>query len=603
MIAESASTVPEYALIVSEKGGQERRTAFRSNELTVGRVQGNDVVLPKGNVSKRHARILYREGRFIVTDLNSTNGTYVNRQRIAQATIVREEDSIFIGDFVIRVELASEGPSSQPDTPRRELEAPIPTMTPEPDLGAQQVHHHSSAPSWDRLAADEVSSRTSSGPPARATEPPPPAAEVSNASQRFADVSAGHRKAVAQVIERLIAKNGKPALEPSERDKKEVEIQGSQIVDQLLVDGLIIAGTSRDAVLQQVKDEMLDVGPLRELLRDLAVTAIAISRFDELIETRDGRQQVCPPGFSSAASLELALARLAARSGAPLGDESSVERVLQGGFRLSALLGAVVPDGPLGVIEKPRRIKSSLDDLVRRGAISRAMATFLGQCVQARLNLLVVGPRDEGLQVVLGALATAARERIVTISDFDEFITESDSTVRLDLSQARGNAKSLFDVASSLPQARLLITLSDPEVTVAALDALGGGVSGVMASLRASSLSRALLRLPADLAGAHGRISLEVATAWLQSSFDIVIEVARLRDGRIRVLRIAEVGVDERGALEAHDIFRFSVSRVAAGGAVEGSFAPSGQIPKVLGQLQVYGVRLESSMFSRPPSK
>lgn len=601
MIAESASTVPEYSLIVSEKGGQERRTAFRSNELTVGRVQGNDVVLPKGNVSKRHARILYREGRFIVTDLNSTNGTYVNRQRIAQATIIREEDSIFIGDFVIRVEMASEGPSSQPDTPRRELQAPIPTMMPEPDLGAQQVHHHSSAPSWDRLAAEEVSARSSSGPPARATEPP--AAEVSNASQRFADVSAGHRKAVAQVIERLIAKNGKPALEPSEHDKKEVEIQGSQIVDQLLVDGLISVGTSGDAVLQQVKDEMLDVGPLRELLRDLAVTAIAISRFDELIETRDGRQQVCPPGFSSAASLERALARLAARSGAPLGDESRVERVLQGGLRLSALLGAVVPDGPLGVIEKPRRIKSSLDDLVRRGAISRAMATFLGQCVQARLNLLVVGPRDEGLQVVLGALATAARERIITISDFDEFITESESTVRLDLSQARGNAKSLFDVASSLPQARLLVTLSDPEVTVAALDALGGGVSGVMASLRASSLSRALLRLPADLAGAHGRISLEVARAWVQSSFDLVIEVARLRDGRIRVLRIAEMGVDERGALEPHDIFCFSVSRVAAGGAVEGSFAASGQIPKVLGQLQVYGVRLETSMFSRPPSK
>lgn len=139
MVAESANTVPEYTLVVSEKGNAERRLAFRVGELTVGRVQGNEVVLPKGNVSKRHARILYREGRFIVTDLNSTNGTYVNRQRIAQATIVREEDTILIGDFSIRVELlASEPPPSDPATPRREFEAPIPTLTPAPTWRAKR---------------------------------------------------------------------------------------------------------------------------------------------------------------------------------------------------------------------------------------------------------------------------------------------------------------------------------------------------------------------------------------------------------------------------------------------------------------------------------
>ena len=83
-----------FAIIISEKGGQERREQFDKNEITVGRVQGNDLLLPKGNVSKRHARIVFRDGRFIVTDLKSTNGSYVNGHRIAQATIVREGDKI-----------------------------------------------------------------------------------------------------------------------------------------------------------------------------------------------------------------------------------------------------------------------------------------------------------------------------------------------------------------------------------------------------------------------------------------------------------------------------------------------------------------------------
>src|SRR5580692_4572035 len=93
-----------FSIIISEKGGAERRETFESNEINVGRVQGNDLMLPKGNVSKHHARLLFRDARFIVTDLKSTNGTYVNGRKISQATIVREGDKIYIGDFVLRLE-------------------------------------------------------------------------------------------------------------------------------------------------------------------------------------------------------------------------------------------------------------------------------------------------------------------------------------------------------------------------------------------------------------------------------------------------------------------------------------------------------------------
>src|SRR6476660_7475316 len=93
-----------FTIIISEKGGAERRETYDKNEINVGRVQGNDLMLPKGNVSKHHARLLYRDGRFIVTDLKSTNGTYVNGRKIAQATIVREGDKIYIGDFILRID-------------------------------------------------------------------------------------------------------------------------------------------------------------------------------------------------------------------------------------------------------------------------------------------------------------------------------------------------------------------------------------------------------------------------------------------------------------------------------------------------------------------
>ena len=85
------------AVIIHEKGGQPRRQEFNKSEVTIGRVQGNDIILPKQNVSKRHSRIVVKDGKFIIVDLKSTNGTYVNGQRIKRIPLDFETD-IYIGE-------------------------------------------------------------------------------------------------------------------------------------------------------------------------------------------------------------------------------------------------------------------------------------------------------------------------------------------------------------------------------------------------------------------------------------------------------------------------------------------------------------------------
>ncbi len=93
-----------FTVVVQEKNGKTQRLQFNKNEITVGRVQGNDIVLPKGNVSKRHSKIVFKEGKFIVVDLKSTNGTYVNGHKIASPQVIKNTDKIFIGDFVLEIE-------------------------------------------------------------------------------------------------------------------------------------------------------------------------------------------------------------------------------------------------------------------------------------------------------------------------------------------------------------------------------------------------------------------------------------------------------------------------------------------------------------------
>lgn len=107
---------------VSEERLPPRRETFNRKEINIGRVQGNDLLLPKDGVSKRHARLLRRDGRFIITDLKSTNGTYVNGRKIAQATILRPLDKVYIGNFVLQLGPLAEVMSEVP--PQKESNMP-----------------------------------------------------------------------------------------------------------------------------------------------------------------------------------------------------------------------------------------------------------------------------------------------------------------------------------------------------------------------------------------------------------------------------------------------------------------------------------------------
>jgi len=92
---------------VFEKGGSEKELYFDENEITIGRLQSNMVVLSKANVSKKHALVTIEHGKVFIKDLGSTNGTYVNGRRIMHQRELAPEDKVYIGDFTLRFTLLS----------------------------------------------------------------------------------------------------------------------------------------------------------------------------------------------------------------------------------------------------------------------------------------------------------------------------------------------------------------------------------------------------------------------------------------------------------------------------------------------------------------
>lgn len=91
---------PNVQLVVKSGPVPGKTYPVEKDEVYIGRDVTNDVVINDAEVSRRHARLTLRSGSYVLEDLGSTNGTFVNGQRLTRPTIVRPGDAILLGENV-----------------------------------------------------------------------------------------------------------------------------------------------------------------------------------------------------------------------------------------------------------------------------------------------------------------------------------------------------------------------------------------------------------------------------------------------------------------------------------------------------------------------
>ncbi len=93
---------PVLARLLIQNGPMAGRAyRFHQDVTTIGRTNGNDLVISGRAVSRRHARLWFAEGRWYLEDLQSANGTFVNNVRVYQAVALNDGDIIKFGDETI----------------------------------------------------------------------------------------------------------------------------------------------------------------------------------------------------------------------------------------------------------------------------------------------------------------------------------------------------------------------------------------------------------------------------------------------------------------------------------------------------------------------
>jgi pSer/pThr/pTyr-binding forkhead associated (FHA) protein len=76
---------------------------LEGDQLTIGRDSANEIVINDAEVSRRHARLTFQGGKYVLEDLGSTNGTFVNGQRLAGPRVLKSGEVVSFGEQIVLV--------------------------------------------------------------------------------------------------------------------------------------------------------------------------------------------------------------------------------------------------------------------------------------------------------------------------------------------------------------------------------------------------------------------------------------------------------------------------------------------------------------------
>lgn len=368
-------------------------------------------------------------------------------------------------------------------------------------------------------------------------------------------------------------------------------------------DAAIPASMSREALCREVLDEALGLGPLESLLVDPGISEIMVNRYDEIYIERQGRLCRHATTFSSEQSVRWVIERIVTPLGRRI-DESSpmVDARLPDGSRVNAVIPPVALKGASLTIRKFPAHRPQMQDLIRGGSLSAAMAQFLTLCVQTRKNIVVSGGTGSGKTTLLNALSNAIPEgeRIVTIEDAAELRLSHDHLVSLEARPAnqehrgRVSIRDLVRNALRMRPDRIVVGECRGAEALDMLTAMNTGHEGSLTTLHANSPRDALRRLETMVLMAEVDLPVGIVREHIGASIDIVVQQARLSNGRRVVISIAEITGMESGRIQLQELFRHQ--------ATDG-FQACGLLPGFLDDWRRAGVEFDVGQFAMAESR
>lgn len=501
-------------LIVYEDGHRERLQ--QKTPFTLGRDKECEVRVPHWRVAKRHLRVTRGGDGFQVEDLGSLYGTRVNGKKFSIHSPVAESDEFVVGPCLIRL---------------------FPTSR-----------------SFAQEASDADTLVIRSG--------------TNSVELRSTVSTLAYRDLRQELHAGLIKAFDLRRNDIASLSESALREQATQCVTSLLDDhACALMGAQRQELIELVVDEAVGLGVLESLLVDPEITEIMVNRFDEVFIERKGRIETSGCQFSGEQAVRGVIERIVFPLGRRLDDAAPmVDARLKDGSRINAVIPPIAIRGACMTIRKFTNKGIDLDGLVANGTLSINLAKFLKLCIHQRLNILVAGGTGSGKTTLLNVLANCVPDdqRIVTIEDSAELQINHPHVMSLEArpenAEGRGavSLRALVRNALRMRPDRIVVgEVRGPEA-IDMLAAMNTGHEGSLTTLHANTPRDALSRLETMILSANAGLPLSAIREQINSAIHLVVQQARLTDGRRVVHDISEIVGLESGCIQMQLLASFN---------------------------------------------
>ena len=355
-------------------------------------------------------------------------------------------------------------------------------------------------------------------------------------------------------------------------------------------------------IKEEIVNESLGLGPLEDLMSDPAVSEVMVNGPKTIYVERAGRLTLSNKRFTSGQQLRLVIERIIAPLGRRL-DESvpMVDARLPDGSRVNAIIEPLAIDGATLTIRRFGKKRLTAQDLIDKGSATDEMLDFMRACIEARLNIVISGGTGSGKTTFLNILSgyIPSHERIITVEDAAELYLNQPHIVRLETRPANlegaGEIRIRDLVRNSLRMRpdRIVVGECRGGEALDMLQAMNTGHDGSLTTAHANTPRDALSRLETMVMMAGFDLPVRAIREQIASAVDMVIQIARMRDGSRKVVSISEIVGMEGEVVTMQEIVRYSQQGMTPENKVAGEFQFTGVQPQALQKFDEYGVHFD----------
>lgn len=378
-------------------------------------------------------------------------------------------------------------------------------------------------------------------------------------------------------------------------------------IEKIVSEDQIVLGENNLAkLIFEIQNEIIGLGPLETLISDSTVSDILVNNYKSIYVERGGKLELTRVQFDSDAHLLKVIEKIVERVGRRI-DESSpmVDARLSDGSRVNAIIPPLALDGPALSIRRFSEKPLTVSNLVEYGSMTSDMALIIGSLVKVKTNMLVSGGTGSGKTTLLNVMSgfIPDNERIITIEDAAELRLQQPHVVRLETRpnniEGKGEItqRALLTNTLRMRPDRIIVGEVRGIEVIDMLQAMNTGHEGSLTTIHANSARDALIRLENMVGMAGVIVAQKSLRQQIVSGISVIIQVARLSDGRRKVLSIQEITGMEGDVITMQEIYVYDQTGVAPDGSVIGHFRATGIRPKFADRLQARGIVLADYLF------